>query len=219
MIQLHYYPSNASMAPHVLLEELGVSFELQYVDRNQGAHKSAEYLRLNPNGLIPVLIDWRNGSELVLYETVAILLHLCDTHTESGLAPKLGTPERAQFYKWLIWMTNTLQSALIAYYYPERWVDEGNADGVAQVEAHAEAKIGPMLDQLDAQLASHGAEWLLGERFSAADPLAFMLCRWTRGFARPARSLPHLGPYLQRMLARPAVQRMLATEKLPQPWV
>jgi glutathione S-transferase len=76
-----------------------------------------------------------------------------------------------------------------------------------------------MLDQLDAQLASHGSEWLLGERFSAADPLAFMLCRWTRGFARPARSLPHLGPYLQRMLARPAVQRMLATEKLPQPWV
>ena len=76
-----------------------------------------------------------------------------------------------------------------------------------------------MLDQLDAQLASHGAEWLLGERFSAADPLAFMLCRWTRGFTRPARSLPHLGTYLQRMLARPAVQRAIATEKLPQPWV
>jgi len=219
MIQLHYYPSNASMAPHILLEELGVPFELQYVDRNQGAHKSAEYLRLNPNGLIPVLVDWRNGSELVLYETVAILLHLCDTHADAALAPKLGTNERAQFYKWLAWMTNTLQAALIAYYYPERWVDEGNTDGVAQVQAHAEAKIGPMLDQLDAQLASHGAEWLLGERFSAADPLAFMLCRWTRGFARPARSLPHLGPYLQRMLARPAVQRAIATEKLPQPWV
>jgi len=219
MIQLHYYPSNASMAPHMLLEELGVPFELQYVDRTQGAHKSPEYLRLNPNGLIPVLVDWRNGSELVLYETAAICLHLVDTHLDAGLAPKLGTPERAQFYKWLIWMTNTLQSALIAYYYPERWVDEGNADGVAQVQAHAEAHIAPMLDQLDAQLASHGCEWLLGERFSAVDPYALMLCRWTRGFARPARSLPHLGPYLQRMLARPAVQRALATEKLAQPWV
>ena len=219
MIQLHYYPSNASMAPHILLEELDVPFELLYVDRNQGAHKSPEYLRLNPNGLIPVLVDWRNGSELVLYETVAILLHLADTHADSGLAPKLGTPERAQFYKWLVWMTNTLQAALTAYYYPERWVDEGNTDGAAQVQAHAEARIGPMLDQLDAQLASHGSEWLLGERFSAADPFAFMLCRWTRGFARPARSLPHVGPYLQRMLARPTVQRAIATEKLPQPWV
>jgi glutathione S-transferase len=219
MIQLHYYPSNASMAPHMLLEELGVPFELQYVDRNQGAHKSPEYLRLNPNGLIPVLIDWRNGSELVLYETAAICLHLADTHPGARLAPALGTPERAQLYKWLIWMTNTLQAALTAYYYPERWVDEGNADGVAQVQAHAEARIGPMLDQLDAQLASHGCEWLLGERFGVADPYAFMLCRWTRGFARPARSLPHLGAYLERMLARPAVQRVLGTEKLAQPWV
>jgi glutathione S-transferase len=46
-----------------------------------------------------------------------------------------------------------------------------------------------------------------------------MLCRWTRGFARPARSLPHLAPYLQRMLARPAVQQAFATEKLSTPFV
>jgi glutathione S-transferase len=46
-----------------------------------------------------------------------------------------------------------------------------------------------------------------------------MLCRWTRNFARPARSLPQLGAYLQRLLQRPAVQRAVATEQLPQPWV
>lgn len=61
--------------------------------------------------------------------------------------------------------------------------------------------------------------WLLGETYSAADPLAFMLCRWTRGFARPARSLPRLGDCLQRMLARPAVKQAIAVEGLPQPWV
>ena len=215
MLRLHYYPSNASMAPHILLEELGAPFQLQHVDRDRGAHKSAQYLQLNPNGLIPVLVD----GDLVLYETAAILLHLADTHPDAGLAPSLGTVERAHFYKWLIWMTNTLQPALIAYYYPERWVDDGNSDGVMQVQAHAEVKIGPMLDQLDAQIARHGCDWLLGEHYTACDPFAFMLCRWTRGFARPARSLPHLGPYLHRMLARPAVQRMLATEALTQPWV
>jgi len=47
----------------------------------------------------------------------------------------------------------------------------------------------------------------------------FMLCRWTRGFARPARTLPDLGPYLQRMLERPAVQRMLAAENIARPYV
>ncbi|WP_349740751.1 glutathione S-transferase family protein [Roseateles cavernae] len=215
MIQLHYHPSNASFAPHIVLNELAVPFELKLVDRAAGAHKSADYLKLNPNGLIPVLVD----GELVLYETAAILLHLADTHPEASLVPPLATAERAQFYKWLIWLTNTFQPLVLAYYYPERWVVEGNAEGVAQVKAQAEARIAPLLDQLEAQLASHDGPWLLGQRYSVADALAFMLCRWTRGFARPARSLPLLGVYLQRMLERPAVQQAIATEQLPQPWI
>lgn len=214
MIQLHYYPSNASMAPHILLRELNAAFQLVRVDRDREAHKSPAYLKLNPNGLIPVLQD----GELVLYETAAILLHLADTHPAAGLAPALGSPQRAEFYKWLIWLTNTLQPALIAYFYPERWVDEGNAAGVAQVKARAEARIAPLLDQLEAQLQAHGGPWLLGAQYSAADPLAFMLCRWTRGFARPARSLPLIAAYLQRMLERPAVRQAIEVEQLPQPW-
>jgi len=76
-----------------------------------------------------------------------------------------------------------------------------------------------MLDQLDAELARHSQDWLLGAQYSAVDPFALMLGRWTRGFARPARDLPHLGPYLQRVLARPAVQRAFATEDLQPPLV
>jgi glutathione S-transferase len=215
MIQLYYYPGNASLAPHMLLEELGVPFELKLVDRTRAAHKSPEYLKLNPNGLIPVLVD----GNLVLYETVAICLHLADTHPGARLAPPLGTAERAHYYKWFVWCTNTLQAMLLHYFYGERMVDEGNAAAAAQVKAHAEAAVGGMLDRLDAQLASHGQDWLLGATYSAVDPFALLLCRWTRGFARPARSLRHLGPYLQRALARPAVQRAFATEKLQPPLV
>jgi glutathione S-transferase len=215
MIQLHYYPGNASLAPHLLLEELGAAFELLYVDRSVSAQKSPAYLKLNPNGLIPVLVD----GPLVLYETAAICLHIADTHPQAGLAPAFGSPERAHFYKWLAWLTNTLQAALIIYFYPERWMNEGNAAGAAELKAHAEAKIGAMLDQLDAQFAAHGKDWFLGERYSALDPYAFLMCRWTRGFARPARSLAHLGPFLNRMLARPAVQRVFAKEKLAAPYV
>jgi glutathione S-transferase len=213
MLKLHYHPSNASMAPHLLLEEIGAPFELVFVDRANAAHKSAAYLALNPNGLIPVLQD----GDLVLFEAAAICLHLADTHPQAALAPALGTPQRAHFYKWLAWLTNTLQATLIVYFYPERWADA--PDAVAQVKAHAEQKIGAMLDQLDAELARHGGSWLLGESFGAADAYALMLCRWTRGFARPARSLPHLGPYLQRVLARPATQRVFAREGLAQPFV
>ena len=214
-IHLHYFPSNASFAPHILLEELGIPFQLDLVKRDEGALTSPEYLALNPNGLIPVLVD----GDTVLYETAAILLHLADTHPASKLAPRMASAERAQFYKWLIWLTNTLQPALIAYFYPQRWVEPGNAEGTAQVKASAEARVGTLLDQIEAQLVKHGGPWLLGADYSAADPLALMLCRWTRNFARPARSLPQTGAYLQRMLARPAVQRAIATEALPLPCV
>ncbi len=216
MIRLHYFPGNASLVPHLLLEELGVPFELALVDRTRGAHKTPEYLLLNPNGLIPVLVDATPAGELVLYETAAICLHLLDTHPGAGLAPAPGSAARAHFYKWLAWLTNTLQAALIIYFYPERWADEPAA--IAQVKAHAEAKVGAMLDQLDAELAARGP-WLLGAAFSALDLFALVLCRWTRGLARPARSLPHLGPYLQRVLARPAVQRALASEGIVAPMV
>ena len=213
MIKLYYYPGNASLTPHILLEELGVPFELVLVDRANAAHKSPEYLKLNPNGLIPVLVD----GELILYETAAICLHLADMHPQVRLAPPMRTAERAHFYKWLIWCTNTLQAMLLHYFYGERLVNAGDTAAAAQVKAHAETHVGGMLDQMDAQLASHRADWLLGTEFSAVDPYALMLCLWTRNFARPARSLPNLGPYLQRVLARPSVQRAFATEKLQPP--
>lgn len=216
MIQLHYYPSTAAMIPHILLEELGVPYEHVLVDRTLDAHKSPAYLKLNPNGLIPVLRD----GELVLYETAAIALHLCDTHPQAGLAPALGTAQRAHFYKWLMWLTNTLQAALIIYFYGERWLNDGNTAGAAELKANAQTKIGGMLDQLDAELARHGGPWFMGEHYTALDAYVFTLCRWTRNFSQaPARERPHLGPYLQRVLARPAVQRVLALEKLAPPYV
>ena len=220
MIQLYYYPSTASMAPHILLHELDVPFELLLVDRTQNAQKMTAYLTLNPNGLIPVL----TAGDLVLYESAAICLHLCDAYPAAGLAPAVGTPERAHFYKWLIWLTNTLQSALIAYFYPERYVNAGNNSAAAQVAAAAEIKIGVLLDQLDAELARQAQTqpepWLLGAHYSAVDAYTLMLCRWTRNFASTsARDKAHLGPYLQRVLARPAVVKAFEAEGLAQPWV
>ncbi len=217
MIQLHYDPGTAAMVPHILLEEIGVPYERVLVPRSSGAHQEPAYLRLNPNGLIPVLVD----GDLVLYETAALVLYLSDMHSRAQLVPPLASAQRAHFYKWLMWLTNTLQAALIVYFYPERWVDEGNAVGAAQIKRHAERKVAGLLDQLDAELARHGQSWFGGAQYSALDPYAFTLCRWTRNFAneQPARERRQLGPYLKRMLERPAVQRVLAAEKLAPPFV
>jgi glutathione S-transferase len=214
-MRLYYYPSNASMIPHIVLEELGVPYERVLVDRAQNEHKDPAYLKLNPNGLIPVLTD----GDLVLYETAAIVLHLCDTHPQARLAPEIASAARAHFYKWLAWCGNTLQPTLGAYFYPERWVKEGNAEAAAQVKQQAQAKVGAMLDQLENQLRSHGAAWMLGADYSALDAYVFTLCRWTRNFqGRKARDLPLLGEYLQRVAQRPAVQRVFAAEQLSAPF-
>jgi len=215
-LQLHYYPSTAAMVPHIVLEEIGVPYQRVLVDRSVDEHKKPQYLRLNPNGLIPVLTD----GDLVLYETAAIVLHLCDTHPQARLAPELGTRERAEFYKWLMWLTNTVQATMIVYYYPERLVDSGNTEGAAQVKAAAHARLVALMQQLDALVEANGGPWLLGADYSALDAYVFTLCRWTRNFASgKAREMPNLAPYLRRMLQRPAVQRVLAAEQLSEPYV
>jgi glutathione S-transferase len=210
MYKLYYYPGNANLAPHMLLEELGADYELILVDRDSNAHKSPDYLKLNPAGRIPVLID----GDLVLYETAAICLHLVDRHPQAQLAPAVGSVERAHFYKWLVYLTNTLQAELLTYFYPDRLTDDDAA--AAQVKTHAESRVGAMLDLIESTLAA-GGPYLLGAHYSAVDPYLLMLARWTRTMQRPARQRPHLARYLDLVVSRPAIQRAFSGEGLAAP--
>ena len=195
------------------LDFLGVPFELVHVDYFTGAHKVEPYLSINPNASVPSMVD----GDLVLYESAAICLHLADSHPAAGLMPALGTAERAQAYKWMAWLSGTLQPATNIYFYPERWAD--SAEAIAQVKAHAEQRVMTLVQQIDTQLATQAGPWLLGQTYSLPDIHAMMVCRWTRNFAgSKARDLPHIGPWLQRVFERPAVQRVFGAEALQAPW-
>ena len=211
MYQLYYYPGNANLAPHMVLEEIGAPYELILLDRAKNAHKAPEYLKLNPHGRIPTLID----GGLVLYETVAICMHLADKHPKAGLAPEIGTAERAQFYKWMVYLTNTVQAEMLLYFYPERLGGDGACKET--VKRNAETRLAAMFDTIEQGLVERGP-YLLGDRFSAADPMLLMLGRWSRGFERPAKTLPALGRYLERVAARPAVQRAFSSEGINAPF-
>ena len=213
MRRLYYYPSYISLFPHIVLEEIGLEYELVFVDRYANAHKRREYLELNPNGLIPVLWD----GDLVLYEAAAIGLHLVDCHPDVGLAPPLGTSERAHFYKWMAWLATQLQPALSMYLHPGKWLED--PPGSTALKSSAERRVRELLDIIDAELAKHSGPWLLGSTYSAVDAYALALCRWSRRMARPAADWPHFGPYARRILERPAVQRALRQEHLSEPWI
>jgi len=209
MITLYNIPSTAGMAPHIVLREIGAPHRMVLLDGDARAQKAPEYLALNPHGRVPTLTD----GDLVITESAAICLHLADTHPHAGLVPPVGGAGRARLYQWLIYLTNTVQAEMMLYFYPDRYVP---AEGAAGLRAMAEERLAGMFAHIDAELA--GRAWLLGERYSIADPYLFMLARWTRNMTRKARDLPALGAYLARMHARPAVAEALKAEGIGEPY-
>ncbi len=209
MLTLHYFPGNASLTPHFLLNEIGAPFDLALVDRSVDAQRSEAYLRLNPNGRIPTLVD----GDLVVYETAATVLHLVDRFPEAGLAPAIGTRERSLFYRWVAHLSCTVQPEMRPYFYSEQHVED--PAHASDVKRTAERLLGEMFARIDAQLGA--GPYLLGERYSAVDSYLLMLMRWGRGWAKPPRELPNLAKHAARMLARPAIQRTFEREGLSAP--
>jgi glutathione S-transferase len=206
MYKLFYAPGSAAMAPHAVLEETRARHELVLVDLQKKAHQKPEYLKLNPKGRVPVLAD----GNFVMTESAAIIMHLADRHPEAKLAPALGTPERAHWYQWLLYLTNTLQPTFLEYFYPERsFPDAPNTQ--QQLKNSAERRLAGMFIYIDSELATRGP-YLLGETFSAADIFMHMLARWSRWFEKPAYRYIHIKQLTDLVRARPAVQRMMKAQ-------
>lgn len=206
MYKLFYSPGSAAMAPHAALEETGAPHELVLVDMKSNAHKAPDYLKLNPNGRVPTLVD----GDQVIYESAAIMMHIADKHPNSGLAPAPGTPERARYYQWLVYMTNTVQEAYMSYFHADYYAKSDAA--IAEVKATSEARLQPLFAVLDKALEK--GPYLLGERFSGADIFLMMMARWSRNMAKPASTYPNIKRCVDLVLARPAVQRMMKAEGL-----
>ena len=206
MMTLYYSPGAASLVVHWLLIELGEPHELRLLDFDKREQKSPEYLRLNPSGVVPTLLA--DGAPMT--EAAAIVMHLADTHPSAGLAPALGTLERARYHQWLFYMANMLQPCFRAWYYPD---EPAGAAAVDAVKARAAQRAAACFDTLDAHLAAHGP-YLLGERMSAADFQLTMLMRWSRNLPRTALDWPHLRALAERMRARPSFRALYAAEGL-----
>lgn len=216
MLQLYFSPGTASLAPHFLLEELELPFELVLVDTEKKEHQQAAYLKLNPKGKIPLLVD----GDLYLTESAAICLHLADNYAKEPVhphfSPPLGSSARADLYKWMLYLSNTLQAELMTYFYPERQLEA--AELAAQLKVSAEHRVAGMLSFINEHLHKTGGPFLLGEHLSSADLFLFMLGRWTRGMQKPARAYPHLGPYMDRLYQRASIQRAFKSEGLSAPF-
>ena len=199
---LYWRPGTASMAPHAALAEIGVDYRLVEIGREK-AQEDAGYRALNPLGVVPTLLDEEQG--LVLTESAAILLYLGDRFPESKLAPV----ERADYYRWLVFLTNTVQTAMLRFFYPERY---GSGDDVATAASRDASEAFDILDS-----ALENRMWLAAEHRTGADLFLFMGTRWGRRLDPPAWDRPNVRRHFLATLELPGVGRMMEEQGLDLP--
>ncbi|MEQ8935474.1 MAG: glutathione S-transferase family protein, partial [Amphiplicatus sp.] len=189
MYTLYYSPGAASLAVHWMLIELGARHELVKIDFETKAQKSAEYLKLNPSGVVPtLLIEGKPQAE-----TGALLMLLAERHPDARLAPAPGAPDRADFLQWMFHLANAIQPSFRMWFYPHEGAGAGYEEAT---KAEARKRIEAAWDRVDAHLG--GRRYFAGEALSAADFLGTMLMRWSRNMPKPASEWPNIAAYLTR---------------------
>ena len=215
MYTLHYAPDNASLVVRLALEELGLTYRTELVDRSIRQQKSAAFLRLNPAGLIPVL-ETPQGP---LSETAAILLWLTETHgaPPSGrpLAPPPGDPARGPVLKWLFWLSNSLHADLRIVFYPQQYVGP-DIDAMEALHAGVTRRLAGHYTLLEALV---GQPWFGGADPTILDLYAAVTMRWAALYAPmgawfTAADYPGLKALAQRLETRPSVQAAIRAEGL-----
>jgi len=194
MIVLHGVPRSRAIRCLWLLEELGVAYENRKTNFATGDTRTPEFLKLNPNGHIPVLVD----DDVTLFESMAINLYLARKY--DGLWPKTLADE-GRTYQWSFWAMTELEEPLLTVLlnrlvFPEAQRDAAKADDAA---TRAQKPIGV----LDGALA--GRDYLLGGSFGVADLNVAAVMLWARMTKLPLPA--NVQAWLGRCTARPALQR------------
>ncbi|MEL7471475.1 MAG: glutathione S-transferase family protein [Pseudomonadota bacterium] len=169
-MRLHWSPDSANLVVRIALEVLDLDFEGIRVNRGVGDHKRAEFLAMNPQGLLPVLED----GDLVLFETAAILWHVIERAGRFGPeGPGADDPAaRAAALRWMFYLSNTVHADLRVAFYTNRYVSEGR---VAELRDAVRARLQSHLDLLEAEVGQGG---LLGGAITVPDIYLCVCMRW-----------------------------------------
>lgn len=201
--ELYSKAGSCSMAVHAIMNELGLNPAVHIMEAGDGANglKSPEYLKLNPRGNVPFLVEDGKG----MIEGGAIITYLCDK--EGKLIPKSGW-ERAQALQWLMFANATLHPA----YGRTFWISSNlPADQHEAALKTARAQIQQLWDYVEGELAKSGGAYLCGNEPVAADFLIATIANWNPAAYKFGAKTSAL---LKNISARPSYQKALAAEKI-----
>ena len=206
MLKLFYAPGACSLAPHIVLEEIGAPFELERINLRDGAQRSPAFLAVNPKGRVPALATARG----VLTENPAILAYLAQSFPQAGLAPLDDPFGFARMQAFNGFLSSTVHVAFAHAFRPERYAD---GDMAAQaMRAKAPQALAAAFALVE-ETFGDGRPYLLGDQYSVADAYLSVFSRWleSRGLGRLA-DFPKTAAHLELVSGRPAVAKALATE-------
>jgi len=201
-LTFYYSPMSTATITALVLEELGVPHEKVKLDLKAGDAKKPEYLRLNPNAKVPLIVH--DGTPI--FESAAITLYLGETFgVDRGLYPAPG-PKRGEAMKWVVWANVTLGDAVGRWARNTMaWVPEEQHNARAGEAAKAEAM--QCLGILNAAL--EGKPFLVGD-YTLADAHLNSFTDWLRHMKLDFSAYPHLNAWSERCAARPAYKKVMA---------
>lgn len=204
MLKVYGCPNTRSTRVVWVLEEAGAEYDYHKVDLLVGAGRQPSYLALNPGGKVPTLVD----DDLVLTESAAICNYIGARFPASGLTPVADSRDRARYDQWCFFVLSELEQPLWTITKHRFALPEKRR--VPAIIETARWEFGVAANVLTLGLGQR--DYLVGDRFTAADILAAHTLAWARALQLP---LGHavLDAYANRLLARPALARGKARER------
>lgn len=200
-MKLYYSPGACSLAPHIVLREIGLPHSLVKVDTKTKQYEGGgDYLKVNGKGYVPTL-ELDDGQYLT--EAGAIVQYLADRKPDAGLAPAAGTMERHRLLEWLNFIATEIHKGFGPLWKPDSTDDE---------KQRTRDRLGVRLDWLARQL--EGREFVTGKRFTTADAYLFTILNWGQWTGVDLGKWPVLKSFVARIAARPKVQEAMKAEGL-----
>ncbi|KAI0635306.1 glutathione S-transferase C-terminal-like protein [Trametes polyzona] len=197
----------------VVLEELGLEYDVAPVDIWKGEHKQPAYLKINPNGRVPALVDHSNG-DFTIWESDAILLYLVDKYDKEHKLSVADPNERYQLIQWLFFQA----SGQGPYFGQAVWFLKYHSERIPSAIERYQKEILRVLGVLESVLSKQ--EWLVGGKLTVAD-ISFITWNETAiNFALQGveggnveKEFPHVYKWHQKLISRPTVAKFLALQK------
>ncbi len=199
---LYFKPGACSLAPHIILKEMQLDFDKDEVNTDEQVTVSGnDYRLINANGYVPSLAL---GTGEVLTEGVSILQYLADQQPEKGLAPPVGSVQRARLQEYLNFTSSELHKSFGLLFSSTSQADE---------KQQAKKRVAKHFDYLE-RLFSDSRQYLLGGQFSVADAYLFVVTNWSNYVGIDLAQWPKLMAFVDRVLARKATQSAMRAEGL-----